>query len=680
MKKIIFLIFGLVLLFSLGACNLTPDSDDDTSEDEDNTTDNNNQNNNTDTTPVEKLETPVLVINEETGVVTWRSIEDASHYNYIINDGEILTTTSTTITLQNENTLSVQAANSDIVSEWSYAVTNYDTSDVYDEYKEKITVKFHNTTLDSVTVNFGDKISKPKAPEKQYYTFDNWYADPFYLEVYDFNQSITSDTIIYANYIESTLLNDTYYWVKGSSLITSSVMSAGTSSDWHFIPLKLNEKNTSFKEFYTTVTVTGATSTNPAAFIIMDGFNDDSGRTYWKNGSSDFTIPTNGTYNIYFTVESEYSSGIHAKYETATNSVSDVKYKNKVTLNTPIVSVNSENNIASWNRIGRATSYEVIIDNKEVVTVKQTTITLDKGSHITVRAVGNDEYSNWSIPKANVDHIVVMPNDDYMSSVYFVGYDSYKVAINSVVNPPAEPTKDGFSFGGWYLDYAATKEVKFPYTVTTNVVFYPKWVADTNYETKIYYNLVTETGAYIKGLTWNLDNYTFDEYETGVVELNAGTKYYIVSVDDENVKYGPYTVAETGKYKMYFSEENSWDGSNVYISAISKTFYITNNKKWTDTIYVYLWNSSTNEYPKSWPGVEATYVETNSYGESIYMIEVDVSKYDMMIISHGTINADGSYKLSSQTIDLVIANYSKNGFYFTDKNTDKKYQVGTWNK
>ena len=109
--------------------------------------DNNNQDNNTDTTPVETLETPVLVIDEETGVVTWRSIEDASHYNYIINDGEILTTTSTTITLQNENTLSVQAANSDIVSEWSYAVTNYDTSDVYDEYKEKITVKFHNTTL-----------------------------------------------------------------------------------------------------------------------------------------------------------------------------------------------------------------------------------------------------------------------------------------------------------------------------------------------------------------------------------------------------------------------------------------------------------------------------------------------------------------------------------------------------
>ena len=176
-------------------------------------------------------------------------------------------------------------------------------------------------------------------------------------------------------------------------------------------------------------------------------------------------------------------------------------------------------------------------------------------------------------------------------------------------------------------------------------------------------------GEYQQHLDFNGDNFLTIADAVGVA------KRY-----DDNVKYGPYTVDETGKYKMYFSEENSWDGSNVYIAATAKTFYITNNKKWTDTIYVYVWNSSTSEYAKSWPGIEATYVETNSYGEAIYKVEVDVTKYDMMIISHGTIKADGSYTLSSQTIDLVIADYSKNGFYFTDKNTDKKYQVGTWNK
>ena len=536
-------------------------------------------------------------------------------------------------------------------------------------------VKFHNINLAPVTVEFGGKVNIPTAPEKEYYTFDNWYADPFYLEVYDFSKPITSDTIIYANYIESALLADTYYWVKGSPLMTSSIMSAGTGSDWHFIPLKLNENNTSYKEYYATVTVTGATSTNPAAFIIMDGFTNDSGRTYWKNENSDFVIPTDGTYNIYFTVESEYSSGINAKYEVATNSASDIKYKNKVSLNTPFVTVNEENNVASWNRIGRASSYEVIIDNSEVITVKQTSIPLDKGSHITVRAIGNNEYSNWSIPKANVNRIVVNPNEDTRPSVYFVGYESYKVEINSMVNPPENPVEVGFTFGGWYLDYTCTEKANFPYKVTSNIVFYPKWIASDNYETKIYYNLVTENGGYIKGLTWNLDNYTFDEYETGLVELTAGTKYYVVKSDDETVKYGPYTVNETGNYKMYFSEENSWDGSNVYITSVNTRIYFSNAKHWSDTIYVYLWNSTTNAKPASWPGVEMTYLETNSYGEEIYYIDVDLSLYDSIIFSHGT-----NKTVVTQTVDIKLSNSSSNGYYVTNKNSQGKYEVGTYSR
>ena len=122
MKRIFFLIFCIVFLFSLVACNLVPDSGNDTSDNDDNITDNNNQDNNDeDKIPVEKLETPVLVIDEGTGIVTWESVEGATHYNYIINDGDILTTIQTTFTLQNENTLSVQAANEESVSDWSYA-------------------------------------------------------------------------------------------------------------------------------------------------------------------------------------------------------------------------------------------------------------------------------------------------------------------------------------------------------------------------------------------------------------------------------------------------------------------------------------------------------------------------------------------------------------------------------
>ena len=627
---------------------------------------------------LQELDTPILNI-DEFGVVTWGNILAASHYNYIINDGEVLTTSLNTVSLKEGETISVQAVSPYLVSQWSYAVTYFDTSDLEVEGKEEVYVKFHNTSIGSVVIPGGSKVSKPSDPVKNNYTFDNWYADPFYQEVFDFNQTIYTDTIIYANFIPNDLVADTYFWIKGSPLISADVMSGGTGSNWHFIPLKENKSNTLYKEFYAIVTVTGATATNPAAFIVMDGFSDDSGRTYWKNGSSDFTINSDGVYFVYFSTEHQYASGIHINVSLAftIGNGGDLDLKLPV-LDTPIVSVDDINNIASWEIVEGASSYEVIINNGKVINTTDTTIELSKGSHITVRAVSDGKVSRWSLPKANRNVVIVDGSNDFYS-VYFSGYDAYQVGKNQNVDAPGVPSKDGFNFGGWYLDYACTKEASFPYTVTSNIVFYPKWVSSEDYTTKAYYNLITEDGSYIKGLTWNLDNYTFDEYETGEVSLSAGVNYYIVSADDVAVKYGPYTVNSTGKYKIYFSEDNSWDGEHIYIATAGNAFYVTNNKRWTDTIYVYMWNSSSNTPQQSWPGVELVFVETNGYGEDVYKFEADTSQYDMFILLHGWY--DGStFNLSSQTIDLRFSDYTTNAFYFNSKDSSGKYSVGTWNK
>lgn len=621
------------------------------------------------------LNVPVLSI-DEFGNVTWESVEKATHYNYVINDGEVLSTTLQTITLTNEQTISVQAANSDNVSNWSYAVTYFDASAIVEKPTEYVYVKFHDSNIETVKMIAGNKVDRPVTPVKANYTFDNWYADPFYQEVFDFNQEIYSNTIIYANYIPSDLVNDTYFWIKGSPLMSSSVMSSGTASDWHFIPLSVNTLNTTFKEFYATVTVTGATETAPCAFIVMDGFSNDSGRTYWKNGDSDFTINSDGVYNIYFSTEHQYSANIHVYVEQAANQASTLSYEEMgIGLNTPVVSVDSTSNVASWQKVANAFSYEVIIDNNNAVVTSNLSIALPKGSHITVRAVSKDKVSNWSLPKANREVIIEEPVET-SASVYFSGYESYIVDLNTTVYAPVEPTLDGYTFGGWYLDVATTLPVTFPYTVTENIVFYPKWIYnDLDYATKVYFNLVTESGTVVKGFTWNLDNYTFVEYESGAVTLEANTNYYVISTSDPTVKYGPYTVSSTGGYKLYFSEDNLWDGKNIYIAATTTKFYITNNKRWGDTLYVYLWNSSTGKPAATWPGVALTKLETNGYGEDIYVLEVDLSLYDMFIISHGSNGV-----AVSQTIDLKFSDYTTNGFWFKDKNASGKYEVGTWNK
>ena len=110
----------------------------------------------------------VYITTEENGVVTWNEVEDATHYNYIINDGEVLTTTQTTIKLEDGESLSVQAANEYDISIWSKAITYFDTSEKFVEGDETIYVKFHNTDLDSIVLTGKGKINAPAAPVKEY--------------------------------------------------------------------------------------------------------------------------------------------------------------------------------------------------------------------------------------------------------------------------------------------------------------------------------------------------------------------------------------------------------------------------------------------------------------------------------------------------------------------------------
>lgn len=672
MKKILFILVVVMFLFGC-------DSNDNSNHENNVNNNDNNNNNNENTGNNEEIKinpaAPTLVLDTETGVVSWNVMEDAIGYNYVINGKDVLSTTALSVTLTNESTISVQSVYSSCVSEWSKPVTYFNVEDIYDVKEDEVYVKFHNTELDSYRLVTGSKIPKPVNPTKNNHTFDNWYSDPFYTEIFDFNREIYSDTIIYADFIPNDLIVDTYFWIKGDPKMSASIISGGSNSGWHFIPLKEVNTGSGFKEFAATVTIKGASSITPCAFIVMDGFDDGAGRTYWKNGQSDFSIVSDGVYTIYFSIEKPYQSGINVKWIKESLNISKEEL-----LSTPIVYIDEVNNIAHWNSVSGATSYEVSIDNQPIINVTETQIAIEKGSFITVKAISDNKESRWSIPQANRNRINVDKDVSTNVNVYFVGYDSYQVELNQIVEAPTNPEKDDFIFSGWYSEPACINLVEFPYTVTCNTVFYPRWeYKDADYETKVYYNLVTETGGYIRGLTWNIDNYTFDEYETGVVKLEANTNYYIEKVSDPTVKYGPYKVNSSANYKIYFSEDNLWNGENVYIESLERTIYFTNNKRWTDTIYVYVFNSTTSKGMTTWPGIKMTFDSKNTYGEDIYKVVIDTYLYDSLVFSHGTMNGS-SYSLSSQTIDIKFVDIIDNAYYVTEKNAAGKYQYGTWNK
>ena len=75
-----------------------------------------------------------------------------------------------------------------------------------------------------------------------------------------------------------------------------------------------------------------------------------------------------------------------------------------------------------------------------------------------------------------------------------------------------------------------------------------------------------------------------------------------------------------------------------------------------------------NQYYKAWPGKEMDYVRTNSYGQNIYKIAVDLTKYDYIIFNNG----------SSQSVDLSLENASNNSAFYTNNEKDGNgYKCGT---
>ncbi|MBE6824232.1 MAG: starch-binding protein [Ruminococcaceae bacterium] len=93
--------------------------------------------------------------------------------------------------------------------------------------------------------------------------------------------------------------------------------------------------------------------------------------------------------------------------------------------------------------------------------------------------------------------------------------------------------------------------------------------------------------------------------------------------------------------------------------------YFSNNRNWSK-VYAYIYNHETGDPAAAWPGAEMTKHSVNNYGETIYKLHADTSKYDRIIFSNGT----------AQTTDtpLTVANSG----YFINTTLNGKFVVGVY--
>ena len=95
------------------------------------------------------------------------------------------------------------------------------------------------------------------------------------------------------------------------------------------------------------------------------------------------------------------------------------------------------------------------------------------------------------------------------------------------------------------------------------------------------------------------------------------------------------------------------------------TVRFSNNKKWTN-VYAYIYNDKTGESNSTWPGEKLTKGTVNSYGETVYSIDVDCSKFARIIFSNG----------ANQTSDTPLT--VTNSGYFIQTQLNGKYIVGVY--
>lgn len=530
MKKVTTIAFLLISLF-LGSCS-SRDSSSDT------------------ITKVE-LVTPTLYLDESNGIVSWEKQEEASYYEYIINGKDIQITSDNQIQLEDKSSISLRAKKGNYSSNWSLPITYYNTDDVYLDYEDKeITIHFYNSSFSPITLNAGEYISEPNNPTKDNYTFDGWYLDPYFQKKCDFNVPFTESTIIYSKWIPNEIINNTTFWIKADSKMSSSTFK--DYSSYRVIPLTENIETKTFSQI---VNINSLKENEFASFSIMDGIQINSNRNIWNDNGKDFIIEQNGTYIITFSIKSNVSI---EKIEEIKSPKEAITLDNK---KVPEVQIISNENIATWKKIKNAIGYEVSIDNQKPIIINENKIDLNKRSHICVRTIySNNIFSKWSEPKANINFIFKEKEEKDYAYAYFYSSSegSKKYQVGSLVNEVDHLEIEGFSFEGWFLDFNCKVPVTFPYKIEENTIFYPKYREIENMDEKVFFFLFDQNDEKIASFYWEVSNLDLYQYYTNSVYLDSSSTYYIVDLNDKVVQ-NDITVNISGNYQILYSKEYLWD-------------------------------------------------------------------------------------------------------------------------
>ncbi len=158
--------------------------------------------------------------------------------------------------------------------------------------------------------------------------------------------------------------------------------------------------------------------------------------------------------------------------------------------------------------------------------------------------------------------------------------DPLSAASGDLVTSPAEPTKSGAEFEGWYFDQGLTMQVSFPYTVKDTdpetIIFYAKWNLDG-----VSANVSASNGSHIgngyagNGQTTYYENcifpYSSSEYLTEA-DVSGLSDWQLQRATNEIFARNGYIFQKNAEEKAFFESQSWYHGTETDQTVVKSRF------------------------------------------------------------------------------------------------------------
>ncbi|RKN82014.1 InlB B-repeat-containing protein [Paenibacillus ginsengarvi] len=336
----------------------------------------------------------------------------------------------------------------------------------------------------SQSVGYNAIPAKPADPTKSGYTFQGWYKDTGLTQAYSFNTGITSNMTLYAkwglnaytvtfNSGGGTAVNNQTVNYGGQAAAPPNPTKAGyTFGGWY----KDAGLTTAFN-FSTAITGNTTLYAKWTVNTFAVTFNTNGGTavsTQTVNYGSQAIAPPNPTKAGYTFGGWYKDAGLTTAFNFSTAISAATTLYAKWTIHTYTVTFATNGGTAVSNQ---TVSYGGTAAAPAAPTKTGSTFGgwykdagLTTAYNFSSAITGNTTlYAKWTLNNYTVTY----------ASNGGTAVNSQTVTYNGTATEPANPTKTGYTFGGWYKDVGLTTAFSFAAAITGNTTLYAKWTVNS---------------------------------------------------------------------------------------------------------------------------------------------------------------------------------------------------------